>query len=63
MGPVAALAQSGRRGVDLDSILSQYREGPRRYVLTSPRVPFENVSFTRWELQNRVFVPRLDSEG
>jgi len=62
-GPVAALAQSGRRAFDLDAILSQYREGTRRYVLTQPRLPFDNVSFTRWELRNRVFVEDFVTRG
>jgi hypothetical protein len=55
-GAAGALAQPGRRGFDLEAALSQYREGPRRYVLTNPNLPFENISFTRWELRNRVFV-------
>src|SRR6476619_7157797 len=62
-GAVAALAQSGRRRFDLEAILAQYREGPCRYVLTDPRVPFENVSFTRWELRNRVFVQDFVTRG
>jgi hypothetical protein len=63
IGAVGALAQSGGRRFDLESILSQYREGPRRYVLTDPHLPFENISFTRWELRNRVFVEDFVTRG
>ena len=63
LGPAAALAQAGRRGFDLDSILSQYREGPHVYVLTDPHIPFDNVAFGRWELRNRVFIEDFVTRG
>jgi hypothetical protein len=63
VGAVAALAQSGGRRFDLESLMAQYREGTRRYVLTDPRVLFENISFTRWELRNRVFVEDFVTRG
>ena len=63
VGSIASFAQSRRRGFDLESVLSQYREGTRRYVLTDPHVPFENISFTRWELRNRVFVEDFVTRG
>ena len=63
IGAVAALAQSGRRGFNLETILSQYREGAHRYVLTDPRVPFDNIAFGRWELRNRVFVEDFVTRG
>src|SRR3954463_14460132 len=63
VGPLAALAQAGRRGLDLPAILAQYREGPHRYVLTDPHVPFDNIAFGRWELRNSVFVEDFVTRG
>ena len=71
MGSLAALAQSGRRRFDLEATLSQYREGALRYVPLDPSVrnnevalrAFENISFTRWELRNRVFVQDYVTRG
>src|SRR4051794_25452075 len=63
LGAARAVGQSGGRRFDPAAVLSQYREGPRRYVLTDPRTPFENISFTRWELRNRVFIEDFVTQG